>query len=152
MKKEDLSKIFIALYAVLLALYVIVIVFAFEKEHFTEAFLMDSVVFISLHLVIPFIYPEKYKEGKVLANVGQLLKNPFFIGYFVLSSVYLCKNIIGYQWYEVLLAHIVTVLVVLFVLEALRQYIAKHYKKELYYYLLFYTISYHSRQTHLVLK
>ena len=80
MKKEDLSKIFIALYAVLLALYVIVIVFAFEKEHFTEAFLMDSVVFISLHLVIPFIYPEKYKEGKVLANVGQLLKNPFFIG------------------------------------------------------------------------
>ena len=128
MKKEDLSKIFIALYAVLLALYVIVIVFAFEKEHFTEAFLMDSVVFISLHLVIPFIYPEKYKEGKVLANVGQLLKNPFFIGYFVLSSVYLCKNIIGYQWHEVLLlAHIVTVLVVLLVLEALRQYIAKYY-------------------------
>ena len=73
MKREDLSKIFIALYAVLLTLYIIVIVFAFEKEHFTEAFLMDSVVFISLHLVIPFIYPEKYKEGKVLANVVQLL-------------------------------------------------------------------------------
>ena len=141
MKKEDLSKIFIALYAVLLALYVIIIVFAFEKEHFTEAFLMDSVVFISLHLVIPLIYPEKYKEGKVLANVVQLLKNPFFIGYFVLSSVYLCKNIIGYQWHEVLLAHIVTVFVVLLVLEVLRQYIAKHYKKEYYipicYFILF---------------
>ena len=141
MKKEDLSKIFIALYAVLLALYVIVIVFAFEKEHFTEAFLMDSVVFISLHLVIPFIYPEKYKEGKVLANVGQLLKNLFFIGYFVLSSLYLCKSIVDYQWYKILIVNVVVTPIIIFILELLKQYIVKHYKAEYYvivcYFILF---------------
>ena len=141
MKKEDLSKIFIALYAVLLALYVIVIVFAFEKEHFTEAFLIDSVVFISLHLVIPFIYPEKYKEGKVLANVGQLLKNPFFIGYFVLSSLYLCKSIADYQWYKILIVNVVVTPIIIFILELLKQYIVKHYKAEYYvivcYFILF---------------
>ena len=92
MKREDLSKIFIALYAILLIMYVAVIVFDFQKEYFADTYLMNIVVLITLHLVVPFIYSEKYKEGKTVANVVQFLKNPFFIGYFVLSSLYLCKS------------------------------------------------------------
>ena len=69
MKREDLSKKFIALYAMLLIMYVAVIVFDFQKEYFADTYLINIVVLITLHLVVPFIYSEKYKEGKTVANV-----------------------------------------------------------------------------------
>ena len=140
MKRDNLSKIFIALYAMLLLMYVAVIIFDFQKEYFADSYLMNIVVLITLHLVVPFIYSEKYKEGKTVANVVQFLKNPFFIGYFVLSSLYLCKSIVDYQWYKILIVNIV-VTPIIFILELLKQYIVKHYKAEYYvivcYFILF---------------
>ena len=124
----------------LLIMYVAVIVFDFQKEYFADTYLMNIVVLITLHLVVPFIYSEKYKEGKTVANVVQFLKNPFFIGYFVLSSLYLCKSIVDYQWYKILIVNIV-VTPIIFILELLKQYIVKHYKAEYYvivcYFILF---------------
>ena len=136
MKREDLSKIFIALYAMLLIMYVAVIIFDFQKEYFADTYLMNIVVLITLHLVVPFIYFEKYKEGKTVANVVQFLKNPFFIGYFVLSSLYLCKSIVDYQ-----IVNVVVTPIIIFILELLKQYIVKHYKAAYYvivcYFILF---------------
>ena len=141
MKRVDLSKIFIALYAMLLIMYVAVIIFDFQKEYFADTYLMNIVVLITLHLVVPFIYFEKYKEGKTVANVVQFLKNPFFIGYFVLSSLYLCKSIVDYQWYKILIVNVVVTPIIIFILELLKQYIVKHYKAEYYvivcYFILF---------------
>lgn len=127
MKREDLSKIFIALYAMLLIMYVAVIVFDFQKEYFADTYLMNIVVLITLHLVVPFIYFEKYKEGKTVANVVQFLKNPFFIGYFVLSSLYLCKSIADYQWYKILIVNVVVTPIIIFFLELLKHYKAAYY-------------------------
>jgi len=102
MKRENLSKIFIALYVMLLIMYVAVIIFDFQKE---------------------------------------FLKNPFFIGYFVLSSLYLCKSIVDYQWYKILIVNVVVTPIIIFFLELLKQYIVKHYKAEYYvivcYFILF---------------
>ena len=123
MKREDLSKIFIALYAMLLIMYVAVIVFDFQKEYFADTYLMNIVVLITLHLVVPFIYSEKYKEGKTVANVVLFLKNPVFIGY------------------KILIVNVVVTPIIIFFLELLKQYIVKHYKAEYYvivcYFILF---------------
>lgn len=54
MKREDLSKIFIALYAMLSIMYVAVIVFDFQKEYFADTYLMNIVVLITLHLSSAF--------------------------------------------------------------------------------------------------
>ena len=74
MKREDLSKIFIALYAMLLIMYVAVIVFDFQKEYFADTYLMNIVVLITLHLVVPFIYSEKciflYKSDANIMHLG----------------------------------------------------------------------------------
>jgi len=113
MKREDLSKIFIALYAMLLIMYVAVIIFDFQKEYFADTYLI----------------------------VVQFLKNPFFIGYFVLSSLYLCKSIVDYQWYKILIVNVVVTPIIIFILELLKQYVVKHYKAEYYvivcYFILF---------------
>jgi len=113
MKREDLSKIFIALYAMLLIMYVAVIIFDFQKEYFADTYF----------------------------NVVQFLKNPFFIGYFVLSSLYLCKSIADYQWYKILIVNVVVTPIIIFFLELLKQYIVKHYKAAYYvivcYFILF---------------
>ena len=71
----------------------------------------------------------------------QFLKNPFFIGYFVLSSLYLCKSIVDYQWYKILIVNVVVTPIIIFILELLKQYVVKHYKAEYYvivcYFILF---------------
>jgi len=87
MKREDLSKIFIALYAMLLIMYVAVIIFDFQKEYFADTYLMNIVVLITLHLVVPFIYSEKYKD--LIVNV---VVTPIIIFFLELLKQYVVKH------------------------------------------------------------
>lgn len=128
-------------YFILVALYLVGIFFYTEKETFVETYLMNVVVLLSLHLVMSLLFFYNFEQNSLTKNVYNVLKNPFFAGYLVLSSAFLSVSVIDKKWYETIIVHISFTLILLFVLEFLKMFIAKNYKKE-YYILVCYLIAF----------
>lgn len=103
-----------------------------DNELFIEAYLMNAVVFVLLHLVISLLFFSNFAKQKLITGVTYFFKNPFFIGYLILSSVFLSLSVINYEWYETIIIHVFCSIAMTILLELLKRIVIKHYKIEFY--------------------
>lgn len=125
-------KFFIVSYTILLALYLVAIFFDVEKEIFIKNYLMNAVVLLSLHLTVSLVFFYDFEKNKVTTNIANFLGNVFFIGYFVLSSIYLVNTTIDYSWCGIIIIHILSSFLIVCAMEYLKMFIARRYEKAYY--------------------
>lgn len=93
---------------------------------------MNAVVLLSLHLTVSLVFFYDFEKNKVTTNIANFLGNVFFIGYFVLSSIYLVNTTIDYSWCGIIIIHILSSFLIVCAMEYLKMFIARRYEKAYY--------------------